>query len=152
MNEATKVLLGTRVRGDIRGASDLVVEGRLDGAIHVDGDLVIRESGVVRGDVRARSVRVLGVVVGSIVANDRISVSSSARIAGDLTAPDVDVDASATFRGNVDRRPSEPPVAPAEPGVLWDGSPRSMRPVPRRPPSAIMPSVGRSQGRMRHCG
>ena len=152
MDDATTVLMGTQVRGNMRGVRDLVVAGRLEGAVHVHGDVLVTESGVVRGDIRARRVRVDGVVVGTIVADELIEVGATARIAGDMCAPAVVVDEKATTRGETLLSTVVRGVAPDPEGVLRHASPGRVRPVPCGPPSSIMPMVRRSQGRMRAYG
>lgn len=146
MNGATTVRAGTSVRGDIGGAQDVIVEGRLVGAIAVEGDLVIRLGGVVRGPIRARHVRVEGMAIGSIDATVGISVADEARISGDLTAPSVEVEGRACVRGAVVRRPS---IARTTPTVLWEPSPVRGRLLPTEPPMDLLPRVLRSSGRMR---
>lgn len=146
MIEATMVRAGTSVRGDIQGPKDVVVEGRLVGAVSVDGDLIVRAGGVVRGPIRARSVRVEGVVIGSIEAVGRIAVDADARISGNLLAPEVEVSDDARVRGDVARRPASPRTGTA---VLWGASPASTRSLPKEPPADLLPWLGRSSGRMR---
>lgn len=152
MNDTTTVLAGTRIRGDVCAQHSVVVEGRLEGGVRTDHELTVAESGVLRGDVHARSVRVLGVVVGSITALERVIVAATGRVVGEITAPAVHIDDAAAFRGSVRDGSELGTIAFERAPVLLHASPRSSRPAPCRPPSSIMPMVGRSQGRMRSYG
>jgi cytoskeletal protein CcmA (bactofilin family) len=87
--------------GDVSGEEDLVIFGTIDGEIHVDGAVVVEESGVVHGNVRGRTVTVRGVVVGDAKAETAIRVDEGGKMVGDVRAPRVNIVKGARFRGHV---------------------------------------------------
>lgn len=76
------------IKGDISGSEDLVIAGRVEGSIVLDGRaLTIASSARVVGTVSASSVLVSGTVEGSIEAAERVEVKETAVIEGDLSTP-----------------------------------------------------------------
>lgn len=116
MNDKPSIIpAGVTFRGDVQGDADLLVFGRIDGEIRLSGALVVEESGSVRGEVRARSVTVRGVVVGDAYGVESVRVDDGARMVGDATAPRVLIVEGARFRGRIHMRDdgSPPPRAPS---------------------------------------
>ena len=73
---------GLRVFGNIECDGAVQVDGYVDGDVTCD-DLTIGADGTVRGNVNARTVRVIGAVIGSIHAKNAFILSTS-RIVGDV--------------------------------------------------------------------
>lgn len=101
MKKPSVLPAGVRLAGEIEGEGDLIVFGRVDGPIRVDGALLIEQSGLVRGHVHARQVTVRGALKGDAFADQGVRVDATARIVGDLTAPRVRVTPGAQFAGQV---------------------------------------------------
>lgn len=125
----THVAVGTRLRGEVSGSTELLIEGEVEGEIRVDATVTIGTEGSVHGPIAAPTVRVSGSVVGSVVASDRVEVAPSGSVEGDISAPRVVIAEGAFFKGRVEmkgegareaRRPrpgGEPqPQQPAESG------------------------------------
>ncbi|MEM6961280.1 MAG: polymer-forming cytoskeletal protein [Myxococcota bacterium] len=102
MRRPSCIPLGVALRGTIHGDEDLIVAGRVEGDIHVTGALMVDSSGAVRGEIRARSVTVRGVVAGHVFGEESIRVDDGARMVGDAVAPKVLIVPGALFRGQVD--------------------------------------------------
>jgi cytoskeletal protein CcmA (bactofilin family) len=71
------------VHGDIEAGVDLHIDGRVDGDISCAG-LVQGPESRIKGNVVAKSARIAGTVLGSIVTEELI-VESSARVTGDVS-------------------------------------------------------------------
>jgi cytoskeletal protein CcmA (bactofilin family) len=99
---ATVIPAQTRIDGRIETQGDLVLEGRCDGELTVDGTLTVAPGAVCRAAVRARVALIRGEVIGGIVCSEAIDVGAGARVVGDLRAPDIAVDGSAHVEGRVD--------------------------------------------------
>jgi cytoskeletal protein CcmA (bactofilin family) len=100
----THVAPGTRVEGKLSGATELLIEGQVDGEIQVQAAVVIGAEGVVQGPISAQVVRVGGRVVGSVLATERVEVAPSGVLEGDITAPRVIIAEGAFFKGRVEMR------------------------------------------------
>jgi cytoskeletal protein CcmA (bactofilin family) len=91
------------ITGELTGDEDVAVAGRVHGPISVrNGSVTIRETGRLRGDVRAARVVVQGTVEGNITASERIELQASANVAGSLSANHVVLADGATFHGGID--------------------------------------------------
>jgi len=99
------------VEGELRGREDLTIAGRVDGKIFLDGHrLTVAPNGKIRADIRdAASVVVHGEMVGNITATDRVEVSSSGSMQGDIHAPSVALAEGARFKGSIDMSPPKKP-------------------------------------------
>lgn len=73
--------------GDVTTEGALRIDGRMEGNVRRADTVVVGIGGVIIGDVEAREVIVAGMIHGSISADARIEVQSSARIHGDVRAP-----------------------------------------------------------------
>lgn len=100
----THIAQGTRLTGEVTGATELLVEGELRGEVRVDSTVTVGADGVVEGPITAPVVRVGGRVVGSVVATDRVEVSPSGSLEGDIAAPRVVIAEGAFFKGKVEMR------------------------------------------------
>lgn len=92
---------GVRVRGTVRGAEPLRVEGRIDGRVELEGVLSVEASGIVKADVTAHEIVVSGVVVGELRARDRLTLRPTAQVRGGLHAPRLVLEAGARVDGPV---------------------------------------------------
>jgi cytoskeletal protein CcmA (bactofilin family) len=89
--------------GDLTSDEDITIAGRLVGDLLVrNATLVIAQSGRLESVVRAARVVVHGTVEGSITASERIELTPSAQVTGDLSATHVVVADGATFHGRID--------------------------------------------------
>ncbi|HVS00649.1 MAG TPA: polymer-forming cytoskeletal protein [Thermoanaerobaculia bacterium] len=97
----TLIAAGSRIRGEVTGASELLVEGEVEGEIRIDSVVVVGAEGVVRGPIAAQTVRIGGRVIGSVHA-DRVEVSVSGSLEGDIVAPRIVIAEGAFFKGRVE--------------------------------------------------
>jgi cytoskeletal protein CcmA (bactofilin family) len=99
------------IKGAIVAQEDLVVAGRVEGTIQIEGFVVtVNPGGHVAADVAAKSIIVAGQVNGTLTAEDRIDVQADADVQGAMAAPRIRMAEGATFHGKV-----EMPKAAAKP-------------------------------------
>lgn len=92
-----------KVKGDLTGDEDLIIEGRVEGTVKLDKhDLTVGESASVHANVTAKVVRIEGEVVGDIRGIERIVITQVGRVQGNLSAPRVVVEDGAKFRGSIE--------------------------------------------------
>lgn len=104
----THIAAGSRLRGEVSGATELLIEGEVEGEIRVDSTVTIGAEGSVRGPIAAPMVRVSGSVVGNVVASDRVEVAPSGSVEGDIAAPRVVIAEGAFFKGRVEMKGEGP--------------------------------------------
>lgn len=74
------------IKGDISGSEDLVIAGRVEGSITLDGRvLTLAQGSHVVGEIAAGTVVVSGTVDGTIEAEQRLDIKSTAVVAGKLS-------------------------------------------------------------------
>ena len=92
----------TTIKGEISGDEDILVEGVVEGQIHITKDLRIGPGGVVKAKVEAQSVVVSGQLVGDCQATHRVEIQASGKLMGNIRAPRVVIAEGASFKGNSD--------------------------------------------------
>jgi cytoskeletal protein CcmA (bactofilin family) len=125
------------IKGELSGSEDLVIEGQVDGKVELRQNvLTIGPNGKIKAQVFAKSVVVLGEVVGNITASEKVDIRDNGSVDGDLVAPRVAIAEGAHFRGSIDmQRTGAPPVRapevkPAVAGAAVSGAAVSGAPRP----------------------
>ena len=97
------VSAGLRVKGEISGQGDLLVDGIVEGPIQLrDGLLTIGARGKIAADVVAREVIIYGEVKGNLAARDRIEIKKDGSVVGDLTTGRIVIEDGASFKGSIE--------------------------------------------------
>ena len=105
-----------KIQGTITGAENLVIEGTVEGSVNLpDNDLTVGESGQVKADLNAKNVIVNGQVVGDIRGSEKVIISQTGRVKGNIVAPRVTLEDGAKFKGSIDMDPSETEAGRTEP-------------------------------------
>jgi cytoskeletal protein CcmA (bactofilin family) len=91
---------GVSIKGSVKFLNELLLDGEVEGTIVSTGTLTIGEQACVRGEIRTKSVKVLGTVEGNIFATERCELQASCTLRGDIEAPRLVVNENATFLGS----------------------------------------------------
>lgn len=98
------------VKGDLTGSEDLLIDGSVEGMIHLDErKLTVGTAAKLKADIDAREVVVYGRVQGNVHATARIEIKKGGSVIGDLRTAQVMIDDGADFKGSIeiDRSPTE---------------------------------------------
>ncbi|HEY5774684.1 MAG TPA: polymer-forming cytoskeletal protein [Xanthomonadales bacterium] len=99
---------GIHVNGDISGDENLLIEGRVDGKIRLDLHTVeIGQSGCVNADIKAKVIKIAGEVRGDITGTEKVIISRSGNVHGNIVAPRMTLEDGAIFKGSIDMDPGE---------------------------------------------
>jgi len=102
-----------RFKGNISGTEDIFIDGEVEGSIQLPGQLVtVGPNGAVNADIAARELVVQGKVKGNAKAQDRIEVSRTGSVLGDLAMARISIQDGAFIQGRVDIQ-AAPAAAPA---------------------------------------
>jgi cytoskeletal protein CcmA (bactofilin family) len=94
---------GLKIRGEVTGSEDLFVDGHVDGKLSLtNGSLTIGPNGHVKADVTAREVIVRGKVEGKVSARDKVHLSSTGHVNGEVQTDRLAIEDGATLRGKVE--------------------------------------------------
>lgn len=114
-----------KITGNVSGEGNLILLGTFDGEFDLKGQLKVAQGARIKGNVKATSVSINGNVEGTILANERILLDSTAAMKGRLVTPKISIQDGAVFDGELQmsgkseqapRIPaSQPKAAPKEP-------------------------------------
>ena len=90
------------IEGKIEGAGHIRIAGRFKGDVHVQGDLTIEVGAKLNGGVRARKVVIAGELEGNIESAQRVELLTSGVMVGDVKAETLTVAAGSRMKGNVE--------------------------------------------------
>lgn len=140
----TLIAENTSVQGNIRFASELVVDGRVEGDVYGEGEqatLTISESGTVVGQIEASTVVVNGRVEGDVRCLGKLELAERAHLTGNVTYRVIEMRLGAVLEGQLVRgdavgrtvaepAPSAPPADAAEEDGKKGGRSVRLRRVP----------------------
>lgn len=90
------------IKGDLSGNEDLVIEGKVDGKVDLpNNQLTIGANGVVKAEIQAKSVVVIGKVSGNVRGTERIEIQATGVVDGDVSAPRLVVSEGAVLNGSI---------------------------------------------------
>lgn len=109
-------------KGQLRFEKGVRLLGKFEGEITSSGQLLIADGAALAGDVKAGNIRVDGNVKGNLEAGEKVQLTASAKVEGDLQAARLEVAEGAVLVGqcmvgvNGQARPvhSEKPMPTAE--------------------------------------
>ena len=91
------------VTGNVNSTEDLVIDGQVHGTIHIgDHNLSIGSGATVVADLAAKAIVISGTVKGNVKGATRVELKSSARVEGDISAPQLVMEDGAALSGKVD--------------------------------------------------
>ena len=100
---------GIHINGDISGDENLLIEGKVDGKIRLDAHHVdIGKTGQVNADITAKVIKIDGQVRGDLTGVEKVVISRSGNVHGNIVAPRMMLEDGAIFKGSIDMDPGEP--------------------------------------------
>lgn len=118
------------VKGDLMGENDLLIQGQVEGKVALKkNNVTIGKRGQVRADIYGNVIRVEGEVQGNLFANERIVVTQSGNVSGNLSSPRVTLEDGAQFKGSIDmevkapEKPSTSVLSAASASITGGSSP-----------------------------
>lgn len=135
----TSAVIGTKIqiKGNIIGDENLIIEGKVDGTVEVRSkDLTIGRSGEVNANVTARIVKIDGTVKGDIRGFEKVTISKTGKVQGNIVAPRVTLEDGAKFKGSIDMDPDE--------AVGQEATRTTLKPASKPKPVGDQPTDGTS--------
>lgn len=98
---SAETIVGTSVKlkGNLKSDGDIFVDGIVAGEIKTKGSVKIGPNANVIASIKAKNVSVSGSVQGNIEAGDRLEITQSGRVLGDIAASVLSISAGAVFSG-----------------------------------------------------
>jgi len=99
------------IKGSVSGDEDLVIQGKVEGTVDLGAhEVTVGESGRVNADITARTVRIDGEVSGDIRGTEKVVISKTGNVKGNIVAPRMTLEDGAIFKGSIDMDPGESPA------------------------------------------
>lgn len=96
------------IKGTVTGDEDLIIQGKVEGSIELGAhEVTVGESGKVSADITARTVRIDGEVAGDVRGNEKVVISKSGNVRGNIIAPRMTLEDGAIFKGSIDMDPGD---------------------------------------------
>lgn len=89
------------VKGEIHTKGSLRLDGKVEGIINAEGDIILGEKGMVKGEIKARNVMIAGLMEGNVSAAGRLEVSPSGRVNGDVACDVLAVEEGGIINGMI---------------------------------------------------
>ena len=89
-------------KGEISFQGTLCINGKFEGTISTNGNLIISKSGDVEADIEAETVVCEGQVKGNIVASKKVELRSNGKVIGDVQSPSLNIEVGAKLDGRCD--------------------------------------------------
>ncbi|MFA5854626.1 MAG: polymer-forming cytoskeletal protein [Patescibacteria group bacterium] len=128
-NETETVIApSVRVEGDFVSEGNVRIEGMVTGSIATERDLIVGEAAKITANVQARNGTIAGELHGNLRVFDRLELSSTARVYGDIQAKVLSVAPGAVMRGQLVIGMDVQPVNKKE-EIMEERAEGAMRPV-----------------------
>lgn len=100
-----RAMIGAKVKvtGDIESSEDLLIEGEVNGTVKLaDNELIIGNSGRLQANIEAKTIRIEGEVQGDIVGQERVVITTTGNVQGNVSSPRVMLEDGGRFKGSID--------------------------------------------------
>jgi len=87
------------INGDINIKGDLLIYGQVTGNVNCDGLITTMKDSIVSGSIITNFADISGKVDGNIEAKNKVSLSSTSSLSGDLLASIIVIEEGAKFNG-----------------------------------------------------
>jgi cytoskeletal protein CcmA (bactofilin family) len=91
----------TRIFGDIESSGFTRVDGSLRGYLNAQGRVVIGERARMRSNISGTAVTIGGVVIGNVLASERLTILSSGLVVGDVITRRIQADMGCLVHGRI---------------------------------------------------
>lgn len=89
--------------GNMKSDEDVQINGRVNGIIESrENKIEVGADGLIHANVIAKCVIVRGEWVGDIHASEQVTITSTGKVTGNITTPDVMIEDGALVKGNID--------------------------------------------------
>lgn len=97
-----ETLLGKEAefKGTIHASGLVRIDGRLEGEIITEGDLILGETAQVKAEVNARNLTLAGELRGNVELQGKLELNSSGRLYGDIKVSKLIIDEGGLFKGS----------------------------------------------------
>ena len=97
-----------KIKGTITGDEDLLIQGKVEGTIELgEHEVSVGQNAEVKANIHAKAVKIDGEVAGDISGSEKVVITKSGNVRGNIIAPRVTLEDGAIFKGSIDMDPGE---------------------------------------------
>jgi len=101
--QTTTIGASIKLNGELNGDEDLLIQGQVEGNIYLkQHNLTIGEQGVIKANAFARTITVRGTLTGDLNGVEKVTITSTGKVRGNIVSPKVILEEGATFKGSID--------------------------------------------------
>lgn len=105
-NGAASIGASIRIKGDVTGDENLIIQGTVEGTITLQGhNVTISKSGKVRANIIANQIIVEGELEGDMNGDEKVVIRDTGNVRGNIIAPRVTLEDGAMFKGSIEMEP-----------------------------------------------
>lgn len=94
------------IKGDITCDENFIIDGKVEGSVTCNShEVTVGQSGNVKADISAKVVKIEGTVEGDISGHEKVIISKTGNVRGNIVAPRVTLEDGAKFKGSIDMDP-----------------------------------------------
>jgi cytoskeletal protein CcmA (bactofilin family) len=86
--------------GTLHFEKPFLIQGKVSGEISAKGLLVVDGEAIVNANINASRVVIRGFVKGNVIAAEKVEVTVTGRLEGNLTAPEIHMESGCIFNGH----------------------------------------------------
>ena len=124
----------TKIQGEVSGTGNLRIDGEIEGELKLSGSVIVGETGMVTGNVSARSLDVSGTVHGNAQTEEGLTIHATGQLIGDVKVNAFQIEDGGIFKGRSEMNPragielklrAQAAAKPAQENSSADASPKS---------------------------
>lgn len=89
----------TSIDGTINATGTIRIDGKYNGDIITETDVIVGETGIVTGNITAFNVTISGMVTGNMKCGSLFELLSTGQLVGDIEAKNISINTGAIFKG-----------------------------------------------------
>ena len=107
----TYIGAGSKICGKLTGKGAYVFCGEVEGDCEIEGPVTLAEGGHWKGTLKAKDVIIAGTVDGDVIAEQRVEIAGTAKIAGSISGNAIAVAEGAIIEGEIKVQSGKTPVS-----------------------------------------
>ncbi len=112
----TETIVGSSVKlkGTLKSEGDITIDGNINGEIKTRGTVTVGPNANIIASIIAKNINISGTVQGNVIAEEKLSITETGRVFGDITANIISISPGALFTGksNMSEKINEPEFEP----------------------------------------
>ena len=107
-----------RIRGDVTGDENLIIQGEVEGTVKVQNhNVTISKTGKVKANIIAKQIIIEGELEGDMNGDEKVIIRETGNVYGNIVAPRVTLEDGALFKGSIEMEPGKSSVSQSKPAM-----------------------------------